>query len=295
MTILNQLVYDFQNITKQKKFTYHEPFFGAGALYFNLWSREFIKKSYINDINKELVIFYKTIQDSKTLNSLINELEILEDGFNKSKERDVLFFTWRDRFNELLKKNNSKSITNNEKIEISSLLISLNKTCFNGVYRKNKSGEFNVPFSKKFNGEVSFFDKENIKTINKSFENTVIENLSFEKAINFRKIKKNHLIFLDPPYVPISKTSDFSSYYDDGFNDFDHQKLSELLKKIDNVGAYFILTNSNSQKTKDIYLSKNKFFNINVNVRRSINQQGLTNNPDGTQELVITNFKSNRS
>ena len=261
-------------------------------MYFNLWSRDFLKKSYINDINKELILFYKTIQNNKAFSLLITELEILEDKFNKSKKRDVLFLAWREQFNQLLKKNNSRSITKKEKIEISALLIALNKTCFNGVYRKNKSGEFNVPFSKKFKEEVSFFDLENIKNINKSFENTVIENLSFEKVIDFRKIKKNHLVFFDPPYLPVSRTSDFNSYYDDGFTEIEHQKLSELLIKKNDIGAYFILTNSDSQKTKEVYLSDNKFFNINVNVRRSINQKGLSNKPDGTQELIITNFKS---
>ena len=260
-------------------------------MYFNLWSRDFLKKSYINDINKELILFYKTIQNNKALSLLITELEILEDKFNKSKKRDVLFLAWRDQFNQLLKKNNSRSITKKEKIEIPALLISLNKTCFNGVYRKNKSGEFNVPFSKKFKEEVSFFDLENIKNINKSFENTVIENLSFEKVIDFRKIKKNHLVFLTLLIYLSLEHQILVHIMMMAFTELEHRKAFRTINKNKRYWCVFYLTNSDSQKTKEIYLSDNKFFNINVNVRRSINQKGLSNKPDGTQELIITNFK----
>ena len=187
----------------------------------------------------------------------MNRVLQLEDEFNNSNSRDVLFTNWKEKFNKLIYKLSSEqSLSIKEQIEISALLISLNKTCFNGIYRKNKKGQFNVPFGKKNTGNVKFIDIDNFKNINSTLEDTTITNVSFESAINFKQIKKNHLVFVDPPYIPISKTAQFKDYYDDGFSIADHENLAQKLDQIDSNGAYFILTNSNTDLVREVYLSK---------------------------------------
>ncbi len=285
---LNECINALTREIAEEKFNYHETFFGGGALFFDLYLNNKIRKAYLNDINTELIILYNSFLHDQTLNNLINDLIIKEEEFNSSKKREKLFKSWRLKFNKLILK---KNLTVKEKLEISSLLIALNKTCFNGVYRKNKKGEFNVPFGSKKTEVVKFFNKENLRKVSKSFEIAEFTNKSFEKAINFTKIKKNHLVFLDPPYIPVSKTAQFKSYYDDGFNNEEHELLASKLDKIDSKGAFFILTNSNTELTKKIYLKNSKFNKYEVNVARMINRVGKDETGSGTKELIITNFK----
>ncbi len=289
--LLKELISATEQFKKQSKvdnFTYHEPFFGGGAFFFELSLNQSIKKAHINDINVELMFLYNSIKDIESLNELIKKLSKLEKKFNASQLREVLYRDWRKKFNDLLAINKPKTY---QKIELSALLIALNKTCFNGVYRKNKKGEFNVPFGSKKTESVRFYDEENLLKVNKAFNNAELTNKSFEKAINFTKIKKNHLVFLDPPYIPVSKTAQFKSYYDDGFSNEEHELLAYKLDEIDSKGAFFILTNSNTELTKKIYLQNSKFNKYEVNVARMINRVGKDETGSGTKELIITNFK----
>ncbi len=291
LKILNYCIDSYRQKTKLDKFSYHEPFFGGGALYFSLVSENLIKKAYLNDINTELISMYNTIKDDKLLDFFTTKVFQLEKQFNKDLNRDKLHEKWKVRFNYLIKKQSKTSLNNKEIVELSALLLALNKTSFNGMYRKNKKGEFNVPFNKKFTEIIKFANLNNINNVNHNFQNAEFTNLSFEKAINFQKIKKGHFVFLDPPYIPVSKTSSFSSYYDDGFNLTKHEVLAEKLSEIHNRGACFILTNSETELTKNIYSLKNKFHIYPVNVARNINQKGLDTSVNGTRELIITNLK----
>jgi DNA adenine methylase len=289
---LRHIVGTYSEIAKVDQFSYHEPFFGGGALFFDLVSSHKIKKSYINDINRELILMYEVIRSKKNSEKMMNRVLQLEDEFNNSNSRDVLFTNWKEKFNKLIYKLSlEQSLSIKEQIEISALLISLNKTCFNGIYRKNKKGQFNVPFGKKNTGNVKFIDIDNFKNINSTLEDTTITNVSFESAINFKQIKKNHLVFVDPPYIPISKTAQFKDYYDDGFSIADHENLAQKLDQIDSNGAYFILTNSNTDLVREVYLSKKHYSLSEVAVSRAINQIGRNDLNAGIKELLITNFK----
>lgn len=289
---LRHCINAYSEETKLNKFSYHEPFFGGGALFFELASSDRLKKSYISDINRELILMYELIKSEKESHKLLQKVHSLEELFNKSKSRDVLFLEWKKRFNVLINKlSKGQKISDNEKIEIAGILISLNKTCFNGVYRKNKKGEFNVPFGKKMTEVVKFLDPQNYKNVSTALQNTKITNLSFESAINFQTIKKNHLVFIDPPYIPISKTAQFKGYYDDGFSMEQHYILAQKINEIDSKGAYFILTNSNTELVKDIYLTKKNYSLSKVSVARSINQMGRDDSDFGIKEILITNFK----
>jgi DNA adenine methylase len=275
-----------------EQFSYHEPFFGGGALFFDLISKQKIKKSYINDINRELIIFYETIKSDENSDKLLKKILLMEKQFSESKARDTLFTNWKERFNLLINKSSKdQNLSNSEKVEISALLLSLNKTCFNGVYRKNKKGQFNVPFGKKMTEVVNFLDVENYKNVNSALQDSKLTNISFESAINFQKIKNNHLVFIDPPYIPISKTAQFKGYYDDGFSMDQHYLLAQKINEIDSKGAYFILTNSNTELVKDIYLTKKNYSLSKVSVARSINQMGRDDSEFGIKEILITNFK----
>ena len=292
LPILRLCIDEYSEKTNINKFSYHEPFFGGGALLFDLISRQKIKRSYINDINRELILMYEVIKSEKNSDKLMKKILSLQDLFNESKTRDILFSEWKKRFNKLIYKlSTDQNLSDIEKIEISALLVSLNKTCFNGVYRKNKKGQFNVPFGKKMTDVVNFINIENYKNINIALQNTQLTNLSFESAINFQKIKKDHLVFIDPPYIPISKTAQFKGYYDDGFSIEQHHLLAQKINEIDSKGAKFILTNSNTDLVKYIYLTKKNYFLSRVSVARSINQTGRDNSESGIKEILITNFK----
>ena len=290
---LRHIVGTYSEIAKVDQFSYHEPFFGGGALFFDLLSSGKIKKSYINDINRELILMYEVIRSKKNSEKMLNRVLQLEKQFNYSKSRDVLYVNWKEQFNKLIHKlSKDQFLSIREQIEISALLISLNKTCFNGIYRKNKKGKFNVPFGKKNTGDVNFIDIDNFKNVKSNLEDTTITNVSFESAINFKKIKKNHLVFVDPPYIPLSKTSQFKDYYDDGFSLDHHENLAQKLDRIDSNGAYFILTNSNTDLVREIYLTKKHYSLSTVAVSRAINQIGRNNTSSGIKEVLITNFKS---
>ena len=128
--------------------------------------------------------------------------------------------------------------------------IYLNKTCFNGLYRVNKKGEFNVPYGNYKN--VSFFDEKNLMEISKLLKQSKIIHGSYEMILK-KYAKKDDLIFLDPPYLPISKYSDFKRYNKEQFYFEDHINLSNLYKELDQKGCHLILTNSNSEKIIDLY------------------------------------------
>ena len=290
--ILKLCVDAYSENTKVERFSYHEPFFGGGALFFDLISNKKIKKAYLNDINRELIIMYQFAQSKNNADKLFKKVNFLQESFNQSKNRDSLFSVWKARFNDLLfKLNQNDNLLVNEKIELSALLIALNKTCFNGVYRKNKKGEFNVPFGKKTNEELKFLDLDNFNNVKAGLQESKLTNVSFENAINFKGIEPNHLIFLDPPYIPLSTTAQFKEYYEDGFTIQQHKLLSKKIKEIDSKGAYFILTNSNTELVKDIYFTQKNFSLHKISVSRSINQMGKDESESGTKEILITNFK----
>jgi len=149
------------------------------------------------------------------------------------------------------------------------------------LYRVNKKGEFNVPYGNYKN--VSFFDEENLIEISKLLKQTKIIHESYE-AILKKYAKKDDLIFLDPPYLPISKSSDFKRYNKEQFYFEDHENLANLYKELDKKGCFLILTNSNSDRVIDLY----KNYNISIySTKRNINRDG---NKRVGKDIIVTNF-----
>lgn len=225
---------------------YVEPFVGGGAFFFFLKRNFKFKESFLIDINKELIIGYKVIQNN--VNELIDELSSMEEKYLKLSEeqRKDFYYNIRDEYNR--QKDNFDYVNYNlDWVKRAADLIFLNKTCFNGLYRLNKKGEFNVPFGKYKNPTIC--DADNLIEVSKALENTEVICADFEESKKY--IHKNTLVYLDPPYRPLNNTSNFTSYNENGFDDDDQRRLAQFFKEMDKKGAYLILSNSDP-KNEDV-------------------------------------------
>jgi len=266
---------------------YVEPFIGGGAFFFLLKRNYQIKKSYLVDVNKELIIGYKVIQKDPL--KLIEKLRILEDKFLilPSEKRKNLFYEIRTLYNNQIPDFDYENY-NNDWSERGALLIFLNKTCFNGLFRQNGKGEFNVPYGNYENPNIC--DEINIIEVSKALKKTEIIQADFEISGKF--IKENTFVYLDPPYRPLNKTSSFTSYAKEDFNDNDQKRLADFVKLMSNKGAYLILSNSDpkNQNTEDNFFDTlYSDFNIDrVFASRMINCNG--NKRGKIKEIIVTNY-----
>lgn len=273
--IINNLPSQFETMD-----TYIEPFIGGGAIMFSIINRfPHIKKIIINDINPRLINVYKTIQNS--VDSLIEELSILENHYKNAENdemRTELYIKKRREFNE----------KTSSEIKDAALFLFLNRTCFNGLYRVNSKGLFNVPCGKYKNPNIC-----NTKLlIEDSLALQKVEILNGDYNQIFKFVTKNSLIYFDPPYRPISSSSSFNSYVENTFNDIEQIKLKEFCDKANKVGGKFMLSNSDP-KSKNI--NDNFFdelysnYNIQrVEARRNINSKG--GDRGAITELLIKNY-----
>lgn len=239
-----------------------EPFAGGGAFFFNKRADKLI----INDINKELITTYKLIRNDHQ--GLINVLKKYEENHNKV-------------FYENLKKQKVSDLT---EIEIAARFIYLNKTCFNGLYRVNSKGEFNVPWGKK--ERIKLFDEENILAISKYLKNSNrrIFNKDYKKLLN--KVKPGDFLFVDPPYDN-KNDKGFTSYSVDGFNKDNQKELFVFLKETEKRGAFWLLTNHNTEFIRELY---KEYPHFTKEANRYINCQG--DKRKGTvQEIFIWNYE----
>jgi len=287
--ILDELVKRLpENILQTKTIEkYVEPFVGGGALFFYLKNNFKIKQSFLFDLNKELIIGYKVIKKDKEL--LINELKAIERVYKSKNESDrkKFYYEMREKYNQQINDFNYSKY-DKEWIIRASLLIFLNKTCFNGLFRQNKKGEFNVPFGSYKNPRICY--EENILAVNKALEDTKIYNSDFNKSKKY--IDKNTLVYLDPPYRPINDTSGFTSYYKKDFTEKDQIRLSDFFNKMTKKGAYALLNNSdpkNINPNDDFFDDLYNKYNINrVKASRIINCIGSKRGK--ISELIIRNY-----
>ncbi len=267
--------------------SYVEPFVGGGAMFFNLINTFKIKESVLSDVNRELIMAYQVIQnDHKELISLLSSIE--ENHLNKDEDgRRENYYRMRNFYNEKFDDMDFENY-NSRWIERTAYLIFMNKTCFNGLYRQNKLGEFNVPFGRYNKPKIC--DSENIKLVNNALKNTKIFCHDFTHSEIY--VHKNTFVYLDPPYRPINKTSNFTSYSKDGFNDFDQIKLASFFKKLNDKGAYLMLSNSDP-KNHD---SEDEFFDElygGFRIDRVHAKRNINSNASGRgliKELIITNY-----
>lgn len=274
---------------KQKRVIncYIEPFVGGGALFFYLKSRYQIKKAYIMDNNPDLILAYKVIKRMPA--AVIKELQKIERCYlSKSAEkRTTFYYRIRTAFNNQKSKINHGSFSSIW-IKHAAFLIFLNKTCFNGLFRQNNRGGFNVPHGNYRNPKIADF--ENITAVSRALSNTVIFCADFTKSKKYAS--KNALVYFDPPYRPLNATASFTSYTKDGFSEQDQLRLANLCKHLSDKGVYVLLSNSdptNEDKKDSFFDDIYREFNIQrVLANRMVNCNG--DRRGQIRELLIANY-----
>jgi len=266
---------------------YVEPFVGGGAIFFFLKSNYLVKDSFLIDVNPELIMAYKVVQKNHLkLISLLKEME--DDHLQKSEEdRKQNYYLIRDDYNKQLQQINHDAY-NIEWIQRAAYLIFLNKTCYNGLFRLNRNGEFNVPFGRYRNPNIC--DEANLKLAHQALENTKLLSADFSVAGDF--IEKDSLVYLDPPYRPLNSTSHFTSYSRQGFDEQDQIKLAQFFKEMDKKGSYLIMSNSDpkNQDQNDDFFDK---LYSGYNIERVPAKRNINTNPDKRgpiNELIIRNY-----
>lgn len=243
--------------------TYYEPFVGGGAVLFDLLPQ----KAVINDYNEELINAYRTIRDD--LPNLLIELSKLHN----SKEDFYNIRAW-DR---------EPDYANLSKAKKAARFIYLIKTCFNSLYRVNRKGFFNTPYGRK--RTIQIVDQDNLTAISQYLNNNEIAITSGDFAKVLTQVKPNSLVYLDPPYVPLTATASFTSYTSVGFNKSDQECLAQSCQHLDRIGAKFIESNSDTELVHELYQQ----FNIRtVYAKRNINANGKKRG--AVAEVLITNF-----
>ena len=270
------------NVKRNKSIErYIEPFVGGGAVFFHLKNNFDVKESFLLDINRELILCYKVIQ--KNYKELITKLQRLEKIYLNSpnEKRKDIYYDTRILYNDQMYNFDYENY-NLEWIERASKTIFFNKTCFNGLCRQNKKGEFNVPMGSYKNPKIC--NEENIISVSNALKNTEIIFGDFTKAEKF--IIKDSLVYYDPPYRPINSTSSFKDYSKEGFTDKDQIRLAKFYNKMHKKGAYQILSNSDPKNAnpndnffdelyKDFKIERllaNRMINCNGNLRGKINE-----------------------
>ena len=262
---------------------YAEPFVGGGAVLFDILSHYKLDSIYISDINAELINAYRIIRDN--VEELIDLLSNIQDNFFSidAENRKYYYYEQRERFNDI--KNNDNVALN---IEKAALFIFLNKTCFNGLYRVNRKGLFNVPMGAYKNPCIC--DSGNLKSISKALQNVTIVCGDFEESEKF--IDKNTFVYFDPPYRPISNTANFTAYAENAFDDAEQIRLAQYAKNIIAKGAKIVISNSDPRNTNihDVFFDNlYSSFNIfRVEATRMINCNGDSRGK--INELLITNY-----
>lgn len=244
------------------KNTYFEPFVGGGAVFFDLLP----KNAVLSDMNNELVTTYNVIK---------NDVESLIKSLKKHKVNKEYFLKIR-----------AKDISKLSDVEIASRFIYLNRTCFNGLYRVNKSGGFNVPFGQNKNPLIC--DEVNLERVSKALKNVTIKHQDYKEVL--KKAKKGDFIYFDPPYYPMSKTASFTSYTKDAFLDKEQIELRDIFVELHKRGCLVMLSNSDASFINKIYSEiKDKKIQIHkVEAGRAINSKGSGRGK--VLEVVVTNY-----
>lgn len=244
---------------------YYEPFIGGGAVLFGVQP----ECATVNDANEQLVNAYKQLK--KNSKAVIEEVKKL-DAIDCDKER---YYAVREQYN-------NKIIAGESDVECAALMIWINKHCFNGLYRVNGKGLFNVSYNNKKKGNS--INEENLDNINKYLRKAKVKITcgDFEKAC--KDVAAGDFVYFDSPYVPVSETAYFTDYTKDGFSLEDHKRLAELFKELDGRGAKLMLSNHNVPLVHELYNG----YNIEVvEVKRNIN--GDSSKRTG-EEVIITNY-----
>lgn len=240
---------------------YFEPFIGGGALFFELQPEQ----AYISDINEELINLYSVVRD--------NVYELIKDLSKHEVSKEY--------FLEIRNIDRTEQYTELSDVERASRFIYLNRTCFNGMYRVNSQGQFNVPFGHYKNPRI--IDENNLLNCSELLKKTEIKCADFSEILT--KVKKGDLVYFDPPYVPLNETSSFTSYTKDGFDINMQFKLRDVCDELDNKGVKFMLSNSDTKLVNELY--------VNYEIKKVFASRQINANADGRgkiTEVLVRNY-----
>lgn len=283
-----QLVETIKQRYPMKKYKidkYIEPFIGGGAVLFDLLGEYSFKKIYISDINEELINTYVIIRDD--VENLILILEKMQAEYISLDEigRKEYFYKIREQYNDEI-------LSEKNKVKKAALFLFLNKTCFNGLYRVNKKGKFNVPIGSYKNPKIC--DSMNLRNVSKSLSNIEIKNSDYRECIDL--VDEKTFVYIDPPYRPLNNTSSFKSYSKNDFNDNEQIELAKFYRELDKKGAFVILSNSdpkNIDENDEFFDDLYSDYNIErIEAKRVINSK--SSNRGAIKEILVSNFKVDR-
>ena len=256
-----QLMFELLKNRPKSYNRYFEPFIGGGALFFELSPQN----AYISDMNEELINLYSVVRD---------DVYELIDDLNK---HDVS----KEYFLKIRNLDRTPKYHGLSDVAKASRFIYLNRTCFNGMYRVNSQGQFNVPFGNYKNPRI--VDAENLINCSKLLKNTEICCADFSEILY--KVKKGDFVYFDPPYVPLNETSCFTSYTKDGF-DLDMQfKLRDVCDELDSKGVMFLLSNSDTKLVNELY--------SNYEIKKVFASRAINANSNGrgkVTEVLVRNY-----
>ena len=262
---------------------YFEPFLGGGAVFFWLASEFDFENIYLYEINSEVANCYRTIRNR--INKLVAELGELESEYlsKTEKKREDFYYARRSEYNELI-----LSRPANNSVRKAALLILLNKTCFNGLYRVNSKGEFNVPFGRYKNPTIC--DEENLYAVKKVLKNAEIINGDFSQCLEHADSQS--FVYFDPPYRPLSRTANFTNYYQDSFSDSEQLRLKKVFDKLHKKGSFVMLSNSDPKNfdPKDNFFDDlyRKYKIVRLNATRMINCNA--DKRGKIKEIIVRNY-----
>ena len=265
--------------------SYVEPFIGGGAVLFHLLESRRFDEVHISDLNPELVLCYRTLQEDA--DEVIKHLsKMIESYPSEQDDRKESYYAIREDWNSDVGKISSLSKTRMAKRTAQTLF--LNKTCFNGLFRVNRKGEFNVPIGSYVN--PSFPTSEDLLEVQKALQGITIHEATFEECESW--VGKNSFVYFDPPYRPLSDTANFVSYAKGDFNDQDQERLATLFRALDQKGAKVLLSNSDPKNT----VPEDGFFDdlySGFTIDRVEANRAINSNPDrrgAITELLIRNY-----
>ena len=256
-----QLMFELLKNMPENYNRYFEPFIGGGALFFELQP----DNAYISDMNEELINLYQVVRNN--VDELITDLQ----------KHDIS----KKYFTEIRNIDRTEDYENWSSVQKASRFIYLNRTCFNGMYRVNSKGEFNVPFGNYKNPRI--LDENNLINCSNLLKRTEIKHADFSEIL--KRVKEGDFVYFDPPYVPLSETSSFTSYTKDGF-DMDMQfKLRDVCDELDAMGIKFLLSNSDTKLVNELY--------ENYNIKKVFASRQINANADGRgkiTEVLVRNY-----
>ncbi len=262
-----QLIEQFENLFPPDFNNYYEPFIGSGAVFFYLQSKLKPKKAFLSDTNEELINCFLVVRD--------RPFELIEILLSHRKRHS------KEYYYEVRNIESDKL----DGVSRAAKLIYLNKTCFNGLYRVNSKGQFNVPFGDHKN--PSIFDRSTLIKASRMLQGVDLRVMTFEKVLDLAG--KHDFIYFDPPYVPLSKTSSFTQYSKTNFSIKEQSRLSKVFRALDLKGCYVMLSNSDHSLTRELYKDYAKNMVV-VRAKRKINSVG--NRRGAINELVVTNYQT---